>query len=129
MVQILEMPQRVCPKCGGSNVVRSRRWTLLKLLTPFRRYRCHDCHDHFWGWRQKSAVTHWATAWSARTLLRWRVICPRCSSADTRRTNARNVQGEAWVNLWRFLHIPAYRCNECRGQFFALGTHGLDPKI
>ena len=100
--------------------MRSKRWTLLRYLTPFRRYSCHTCHHHFLGRPHKDGTSRVLKDVEASTLLCWTAACPHCASTDLRRTNARNLYGSGWVGLWRLLHIAAYRCNGCRKQFFAL---------
>ena len=55
-----------------------------------------------------------------RAGLLWTAACPRCLSKDVRRTDARSVQGAWGARLARLALLPAFRCNQCRNQFFAV---------
>lgn len=115
------MVRTVCPECGSSHLAREhyKGWRLLKPLNPYRPYVCKKCGHHFSALRRGGtirALSHFVE----RTSLLWTAACPRCLSEDVRRTDARGVHGNWFTQLARLALLPAYRCNHCRNQFFAL---------
>ena len=116
------MPRTVCPQCGSSRVARKHYQGLgvFKPINPYRPYTCRDCHHDFSALWRGSSVVRTLENVIHRTGLLWTAACPRCLSADVRRTNARGVQGGWGAKIARLSFIPAYRCNACRNQYFAL---------
>jgi uncharacterized protein with PIN domain len=45
--------------------------------------------------------------------------CPICGNHELKRISAEHVSG-AFAFLWRWLSVPAYRCEPCRHKYFSV---------
>ncbi len=99
----------ICPKCGGAHARRSGRHSttdyLLSRLGVYP-WRCLECRMRFY----------------ARLLPLWESLhahCPICANLELKRIDPGHVESTMSF-LWRWLHIPAYRCEPCRHKYFSL---------
>lgn len=98
-----------CPKCRSERCTRSKRSGIADRVFSslgFLPWRCLDCKHRFHGYLVPASFllyTH----------------CKRCGNLDLQRISRELV--EDWnASLFRFAHVPAYRCAPCRFRFFSM---------
>jgi transposase-like protein len=99
----------ICPICKSKDARRSRRqFTADFMLSVFGVYpwRCNDCHARFHGRLMPLGES-------------LRAHCPICGNQEVKRIAPEHVT-TAMSFMWRFLHIPAYRCVPCRYKYFSV---------
>jgi C4-type Zn-finger protein len=98
-----------CPVCKSKDARRSRRqYTADYLFSIVGVYpwRCRKCEARFY-----------ARLMTLTELLH--AHCPVCGNPDLKRIAAEHVNG-ALSFLWRWMSIPAYRCEPCRHKYFSI---------
>jgi hypothetical protein len=98
-----------CPMCKGAEARRSRRQTttdyLLSCVGVYP-WRCRDCHARFYARLMPLSDS-------------LRAHCPICGNMELKRIAPEHVDA-AMGFVWRWLQIPAYRCEPCRHKYFSL---------
>lgn len=98
-----------CPVCKSKDARRSRRqYTADYLFSVVGVYpwRCRKCDARF----------------HARLMTLTELLhahCPVCGNPDLKRIAAEHVNGP-FSFLWRWMSIPAYRCEPCRHKYFSI---------
>lgn len=104
--------QMTCPVCKSIDARRSRRHSLadhfLGLLGVYP-WRCRKCEARFYARLMPLGDSLHAH-------------CPICGNPDLKRISPEHVK-TAFSFAWRFLHVPAYRCDPCRHKYFSMRPH------
>src|SRR5215469_6482211 len=98
-----------CPICKGQDARRSKRQDVADyILSAFGVYpwRCQDCHGRFHARIMPLGAT-------------LRAHCPICGNQDVKRIAADRVE-TSFAFVWRFMKLPAYRCEPCRYRYFSI---------
>lgn len=98
-----------CPVCKTKEARRSRqRYVADYFLIVFgvHPWRCLECHARF----------HARLISLSDSLY---VHCPICYDPELKRISAEHVDAPLSF-LWRLLHVPAYRCEPCRYNYFSI---------
>jgi hypothetical protein len=98
-----------CPVCQSELIRRSRRRSPLDYLFSVASvvpWRCMSCEARFHA--RAIPIRHLFYA-----------HCSLCGNLDLQRIARDHVPGMA-SSLWRFLRLPALRCEPCRHKFFSL---------
>jgi hypothetical protein len=98
-----------CPICKGVEARRSRRQNatdyVLSVVGVYP-WRCKDCRARFYARLMPLGDSLHAH-------------CPICGNMGLKRIAPEHVDAAmAWV--WRWLQIPAYRCEPCRHKYFSV---------
>lgn len=99
----------ICPLCKTTDARRSRRQSVADYtLSIFGVYpwRCRGCHLRFHARLMPlSDSLH--------------LHCPICGNHELKRISHEHVDTPL-AFLWRFLRMPAYRCEPCRHKYFSI---------
>ena len=98
-----------CPACKYKDAKRSRRHSAVDYaLSIFNVYpwRCGKCDTRFY-----SRLMPLGDSLHAH--------CPLCGNPELKRISSDYV-ASPFSFLWRFLHIPAFRCEPCRHKYFSI---------
>jgi hypothetical protein len=99
----------LCPICKGKDARRSHRQFAADYLFSFfgvYPWRCSDCHGRFHARMMPLGDS-------------LRAHCPICGNLELKRISAEYVATPLSF-LWRFLRVPAYRCEPCRYKYFSV---------
>jgi C4-type Zn-finger protein len=106
-----------CPVCKHKDVRRSRRHSAvdyaLSLLGIYP-WRCFECEARFYSRPMPLGES-------------LRAHCPRCGNPDLKRISSEYV-ASPFSFLWRFLRIPAFRCEPCRHKYFSIRPYRSRPR-
>jgi C4-type Zn-finger protein len=106
---VLENGEMTCPICKSRDARRSRRQDATDYLLSVAGvypWRCQSCHGRFHGRLMPLSDS-------------LRAHCPVCRNVEVKRIAAEHVVTPLGF-VWRFLRIPAYRCEPCRHKYFSL---------
>lgn len=103
----------ICPQCRSTDCFRSHRRGFADLIlgaTGILPWRCRTCDKRFYARRVAMMFLRYAH-------------CPRCGNFDLERISRERVEDGMFLGLWRFLGLPAFRCDPCRTRFFSVRRH------
>jgi DNA-directed RNA polymerase subunit RPC12/RpoP len=106
---LAEERELICPKCQSHNCQRSRRRSAKDFIygvTKIRPWRCGNCNARFFAWTVPIRYLRY-------------VHCRRCGRFELQRISSEHGEGSLKF-LWRWLHVPVYRCPPCRNRFFSM---------
>jgi hypothetical protein len=106
-----------CPICKKGDARRSRRQNAADyILGIFGVYpwRCYRCQGRF-----HSRLMPLGDA--------LRIHCPICGNPDLKRISAEHVTTPL-AFVWRFLRVPAYRCEPCRHKYFSVRPRRVNKR-
>jgi C4-type Zn-finger protein len=98
-----------CPLCHQDSARRSRRHSITDYLLSAAGvypWRCQGCNARFYA--RLMPLSH-----------SLRAHCPVCGNLALKRISADYVDSLSGP-LWRFLRIPAFRCEPCRYKYFSI---------
>jgi transposase-like protein len=107
--EVTRSGQMTCPICRSKDARRSRRqYAADYILSLFGVYpwRCNDCHGRF----------HARMMSLGQSL---RTHCPICGNQEVKRIASDRVSAPLSF-VWRFMRLPAYRCEPCRYKYFSI---------
>jgi C4-type Zn-finger protein len=98
-----------CPVCKSKDARRSRRQYATDYLfsvSGLYPWRCRNCETRFYARLMSLSDSLHAH-------------CPICGNPDLKRISAEYVESP-FSFLWRWLSVPAYRCEPCRYKYFSV---------
>src|SRR5271165_3008056 len=101
--------QMTCPVCKTKDARRSRRQFAGDYFLSgvgVLPWRCRKCETRFYARLMPlNEALH--------------AHCPLCGNPELKRISGEYVNSPLSL-LWRFLHLPAYRCEPCRHKYFSI---------
>jgi len=108
----------ICPRCQQESSRRSRRRGSRDYLIGIfglRPWRCRDCDNRFYAWSVPLSYVKYAH-------------CRQCGNMDLHRISGAHGEGTLKF-LWKFMHVPCYRCVPCRRRFFTIRARRNNPAV